>query len=697
MRTPHSQYLIRTLPEAAPRRFARRTIARRNAGTLAALDPGVAMPAESPAPLPRLARRRRRLRRRLLRLGSRFLTARPSSSTPIPRGAGLSVALVSARSPPTSSSAPSSSRTSPPSTALRPPRRHRGGRRRLRPRLLGWATAPHPAALFAATLLTGFAGAATSAARSTHRLPWFVRRRPAALSAAYNGASVGGVALPLWSSSSAPRLAGAAALVARRWFWRSAPSPPASSAHACRDGLLPDGDACRRPAPPARPTPPPLPGPLPGPALAAPGAERPFVTLAAATSLSSSPRSADRAPLLPPRAALGEARRPRRRPRDGLRHRRAEPAWLAPAARRGPRRAARAKRRAPGRGLPSSPRRRGTSVLFSSARPLRPGPGQRDLPPPSSRHRLRPAEPHAPSPSSPLQPACYPSPPPSAAARVGGGGTALSSPPRRPVAAARDVLAGRAARHDPPCCDVSHRPRVAVPPRTPHADARAPTQSPAAPTPRRPAPPRRSPRRAAHHPRRAPQPPLRLPDRLVRHQHRLPTKSAHPEHHPTRPRAELSAAIPPTRASTAPRAPARRERRAPFRLHRHRDLPRARPPSRSPAAAGRDEHVRHSRARRTPSRPSLVPERLHCRSVHGQSAPVSRCRSIIAPGRPVVARPAPPSPRLPISATFAGRDGGTKISARSPSAAAAVATAAPWFPPDAAVTTPPRPAAAAAR
>lgn len=64
----------------------------------------------------------------------------------------------------------------------------------------GWAVAREPWQLFAAAMLSGSGWAGTStAAINAIVSPWFVRRRPAALSFAYNGASVGGVLLaPLW-------------------------------------------------------------------------------------------------------------------------------------------------------------------------------------------------------------------------------------------------------------------------------------------------------------------------------------------------------------------------------------------------------------------------------------------------------------------------------------------------------------------
>jgi MFS family permease len=66
--------------------------------------------------------------------------------------------------------------------------------------VFGWATAGAPWQLFAATLLSGAGWAATGgAAVNSIIAPWFVRNRPAALSLAYNGASVGGIVLtPLW-------------------------------------------------------------------------------------------------------------------------------------------------------------------------------------------------------------------------------------------------------------------------------------------------------------------------------------------------------------------------------------------------------------------------------------------------------------------------------------------------------------------
>ncbi len=147
---------------------------------------------------------------------------------------------------------------------------------------LGWAMGREPWQLFAATLLTGFGWAATGAAAINAMVsPWFVRRRPAALSTAYNGASVGGVVLsPLWVALIASLgFAGAAALVgvamALALWWLSGRFFSRTPAGM---GLAPEGDAPGAPAP-AR-----VDGdaaPLAGP----PWRDRRFLTLAAGTSL----------------------------------------------------------------------------------------------------------------------------------------------------------------------------------------------------------------------------------------------------------------------------------------------------------------------------------------------------------------------------------------------------------------------------
>ncbi len=66
--------------------------------------------------------------------------------------------------------------------------------------VLGWALAREPWQLYAATVLSGAGWVALGAAAVNAIVaPWFVTKRPAALSTAYNGASVGGVIFsPLW-------------------------------------------------------------------------------------------------------------------------------------------------------------------------------------------------------------------------------------------------------------------------------------------------------------------------------------------------------------------------------------------------------------------------------------------------------------------------------------------------------------------
>jgi MFS family permease len=147
----------------------------------------------------------------------------------------------------------------------------------------GWALAHEPWELFAATLVSGFGWAATGGAAINAMVsPWFARRRPAALSAAYNGASVGGAVLsPLWVALIAMLgFAGAVAVVggamvltvwslSGRYLGRT----PAAM------GLAPDGDMAdaRAPIRKANAT-----GSLPGARL---WQSWRFVTLATASSL----------------------------------------------------------------------------------------------------------------------------------------------------------------------------------------------------------------------------------------------------------------------------------------------------------------------------------------------------------------------------------------------------------------------------
>src|SRR5262245_11145340 len=66
--------------------------------------------------------------------------------------------------------------------------------------ITGWALAREPYQLFLATPFSGAGWAAMGAAAVNAIIaPWFMRTRPAALSMAYNGSSVGGVVFsPLW-------------------------------------------------------------------------------------------------------------------------------------------------------------------------------------------------------------------------------------------------------------------------------------------------------------------------------------------------------------------------------------------------------------------------------------------------------------------------------------------------------------------
>ena len=148
--------------------------------------------------------------------------------------------------------------------------------------LLGWAFSRTPWEVFAATPLSGAGWAMTSgAALNAMVSPWFVRLRPAALSMAFNGASMGGVIFsPLWVALIAGLgFSGAACIVAATvaaTLWLVAghylTRTPADM------GLLPDGDegdvcgAARKGREGAVP-------------LGPPWRERRFCTLAASASL----------------------------------------------------------------------------------------------------------------------------------------------------------------------------------------------------------------------------------------------------------------------------------------------------------------------------------------------------------------------------------------------------------------------------
>jgi hypothetical protein len=112
--------------------------------------------------------------------------------------------------------------------------------------VIGWAVAHEPWQLFLATLLSG-AGWVTMGAAAVNAIvaPWFVRNRPAALSSAYNGSSVGGIVFsPLWVAAIGllgfPLAAAALGFVMIVTVWVLADTFLAKTP---RDmGLAPDGD-----------------------------------------------------------------------------------------------------------------------------------------------------------------------------------------------------------------------------------------------------------------------------------------------------------------------------------------------------------------------------------------------------------------------------------------------------------------------
>jgi MFS family permease len=145
--------------------------------------------------------------------------------------------------------------------------------------VLGWAVAAEPPLLFLATALSGAGWAAMGAAALNAIVaPWFARQRPAALGAAFNGASLGGVVFsPLWVAligwagfAAAAALVGAVMVgtvwwLSARWLGRT----PAEM------GLQPDGGAEGATAAPRRDA----------TALGRVWRDRRFVTLATANAL----------------------------------------------------------------------------------------------------------------------------------------------------------------------------------------------------------------------------------------------------------------------------------------------------------------------------------------------------------------------------------------------------------------------------
>jgi MFS family permease len=149
--------------------------------------------------------------------------------------------------------------------------------------LLGWALTCEPWQLFAAALLSGAGWGMTSgAALNAMVSPWFVRRRPAALSMAFNGASIGGVIFsPLWVALIAglgfPWAASVVAIAALVTLWlvagRYLTRTPANM------GLFPDGDSADAHGLAARK------GREGAAPIGHPWLDRRFVTLAATASL----------------------------------------------------------------------------------------------------------------------------------------------------------------------------------------------------------------------------------------------------------------------------------------------------------------------------------------------------------------------------------------------------------------------------
>jgi MFS family permease len=110
--------------------------------------------------------------------------------------------------------------------------------------VLAWASATAPWQLFIGTFLSGAGWAAMRAAAVNAIVsPWFVRSRPAALSMAYNGASLGGIIFsPLWvaaiSALGFPIAATAIGMLAILTMWSLAPI-------YCFHGLLSRWDCCQ--------------------------------------------------------------------------------------------------------------------------------------------------------------------------------------------------------------------------------------------------------------------------------------------------------------------------------------------------------------------------------------------------------------------------------------------------------------------
>jgi MFS transporter len=116
--------------------------------------------------------------------------------------------------------------------------------------VLGWATVDAPWKLFVASLVSGAGWAATcGVALNAIVTPWFDRKRPAALSLAYNGGSIGGLIFPtIWAVAinflGFPRAALIVGALMTMTIWMLAGRFFAMS--PARMGLTPDGDASTR-------------------------------------------------------------------------------------------------------------------------------------------------------------------------------------------------------------------------------------------------------------------------------------------------------------------------------------------------------------------------------------------------------------------------------------------------------------------
>jgi hypothetical protein len=114
--------------------------------------------------------------------------------------------------------------------------------------IFGWASAAAPWQLLLATALSGLGWAAMSAAAINAIVsPWFVHARPAALSMAYNGGSIGGVVFsPLWVAAIGalgfPAAAAAIGAVAVLTLWCLADLLLSRTPEQM--GLMPDGAPC---------------------------------------------------------------------------------------------------------------------------------------------------------------------------------------------------------------------------------------------------------------------------------------------------------------------------------------------------------------------------------------------------------------------------------------------------------------------